>query len=352
MVDYNTTMKVGAVQAEPVWLDAAATVEKSRELIAQAANDGVELLAFAETWIPGYPFWIWLDAPAAGMPLVGRYHANSMTRDDEHMRALQDAARTHNISLVVGLSERNAGTLHMSQALINADGELVRLRRKLRPTHVERTIFGDGDGSDLAVVDMAGARVGALCCWEHLQPLVRMAMYGQHEQVHVASWPSFGLYRGMAFALGPEVNMAASRMYAAEGQCFVIAATQVVGEAAYEVFGDDERTRSFLQPGGGYSMIFGPDGRELAEGLDETAEGIVTADIDLAMIPLAKNAGDPVGHYGRPDILRMFVSSEPRSVVTIGEQRHDAAGESHHVASVPEVSLLPEIGNGIAEARS
>ena len=119
--------------------------------------------------------------------------------------------------VVMGHSEKQGGSLYIGQWIIDADGETVAQRRKLKPTHVERTVFGEGDGSDLAVYDTSLGRVGALCCWEHLQPLSKYAMYAQNEQVHIAAWPSFSLYRGGAYALGPEVNNAASRIYAVEG---------------------------------------------------------------------------------------------------------------------------------------
>lgn len=344
MVRHEGTLRVAAVQAEPVWLDADGTLDRTEELVAAAADDGVDLVGFPETWLPGYPWWIWLDAPAAGMPLVGRYHANSVTVDGARMERLRSIARKHGVGLVVGVSERDGGSLYMSQAIIDATGDLLALRRKLKPTHVERSVFGEGDGSDLVVTGMGSARVGALNCWEHLQPLMRMAMFGQHEQVHVASWPSFALYRGAAFALGPEVNLAASRTYAAEGQCFVIAATQVIGESAYDVFGGTDVHRQYLQLGGGFSMIFGPDGRELAEPLPETAEGLVAADIDLSLISLAKNAADPVGHYARPDALQLHVDrTDRRAVVDYGADRGGAHGAADEGATLDRPAADPTV---------
>ena len=103
-------------------------------------------------------------------------------------------------------------------------GEVIANRRKLRPTHVERSVYGEGDGTGLVVHDTAIGRLGGLCCWEHLQPLSKYAMYSMDEQVHVASWPTRSLYAGKAFALGPEANLAASQVYALEGQCFVLEA--------------------------------------------------------------------------------------------------------------------------------
>ena len=303
--------KAAVVQAEPVWLDADATIDKAIDLIAQASGAGAELVAFPETWVPGYPWWIWLGAPAWGMQFVQRYFENSVVVGEEPLGRVQDAARRHGIAVSLGISERDGGSLYMGQVLIDASGDIVQTRRKLKPTHVERSVFGEGAGADLAVVDMPVGKVGSLCCWEHLQPLTRYAMYSKGEQVHCAAWPTFSLYSGMAYALGPEVNMAVTRTYAVEGGCFVLAACGVVGDSAHELFCDTPDKAEMLGKGGGHAMIFGPDGRELADWLDPSEEGILVADIDLGLISLAKAAADPVGHYARADVTRLYLNSSP-----------------------------------------
>jgi aliphatic nitrilase len=199
----------------------------------------------------------------------------------------------------------------MAQAFISGTGELISVRRKLKPTHVERSVFGEGDGSDLQVHGTALGRVGGLNCWEHLQPLTKYAMYSQGEEIHVGAWPSFSIYRGAAQALGPEVNTAASLIYAVEGQTFVVAPCAVIGEAALEQFCDTDVKRQLLQPGGGFARIYGPEGSQLAEPLPETTEGILYADLNPDLIAIAKSAADPVGHYSRPDVLRLLVNRNP-----------------------------------------
>jgi len=136
-------------------------------------------------------------------------------------------------------------------------------------------------------------------------------MYAADEQVHVASWPSFSLYRGMAYALGPEVNTAASQIYAVEGQCYVVASCATVSPEMIAMLVDTPDKEPLLKPGGGFAMIFGPDGRALASPLPETQEGLVVAEIDLGMIALAKAAADPAGHYSRPDVTRLLLNSRP-----------------------------------------
>ena len=305
--------KAACVQAAPVFLNLQATVAKAVDLIAEAARNGAKLIAFPETWIPGFPWFIFLDAPIWGMQFIQRYHDNSLVLGSPEFATLCAAAKKNAIHVVMGFSEREAGSLYMAQCLIDADGEILFTRRKLKPTHVERSVFGEGDGSDFRVADTAIGRVGAFCCWEHLQPLSRFVMYSMNEQVHVASWPSFSLYQDSAYAFGPEITMAASQMYAVEGQCYVLASSAVISQEMIDILCDTPHKARLLNPrtgkaGGGGSMIFGPDGRPLCEPLPDDQDGILYAELDIGLISLAKAAADPVGHYSRPDVVRVMVN--------------------------------------------
>ena len=233
MAAVHPKFKVAAVQAAPAFLDLDASVEKAVRLIDEAGAAGARLIAFPETWIPGYPWWIWLGAPAWAIMrgFVSRYFDNSLQYDTPEADRLRAAAKRNNMFVALGLSERDGGSLYIAQWIIGPDGETIAKRRKLKPTHAERTVFGEGDGSHLAVHQLDIGRLGALCCWEHLQPLSKYAMYAQNEQVHIAAWPSFSLYDPFAHALGPEVNNAASKIYAVEGSCFVIAPCATVSQA-------------------------------------------------------------------------------------------------------------------------
>jgi nitrilase len=306
--------KVAVVQAAPVWMDLDATIDKTVQYIRQAAKAGARLIAFPETWVPCYPWHIWLGTPAwqIGRGFVQRYFDNSLAYDSPQAQRIADAAREHRINVVVGLSERDGGSLYIAQWLIGADGETIARRRKLRPTHVERTVFGEGDGSHIAVHQRADlGRIGALCCWEHLQPLTKYAMYAQNEQVHVAAWPSFSVYEPFAHALGWEVNNAASKVYAVEGSCFVLAPCAVVSQAMIDELCDTPDKHTLAHVGGGHAVIYGPDGSPLADKLPESEEGLLLADIDLGMIGIAKNAADPAGHYSRPDVTRLLFNNKP-----------------------------------------
>jgi nitrilase len=312
--------KAAAVQATPVFLDLEGTVDKTIDLIGEAARNGADLVAFAETWIPGYPYFAWLGSQAWALGWVQRYHENSLQVGSPQADRIRQAAADHGVHVVLGYSERAGGSRWMGQMVIDRDGTMVAARRKLKPTHVERTLFGEGDGSDLAVHQLDIGRLGALCCWEHLQPLTKYAMYAQDEQIHVGAWPSFSLYP-FATALGPVVNTSASRIYAVEGSCFVLAPSMPVSEEIVEQLCDTDDKRDLLLTGGGATRIFGPDGSELASaGPDE--ETILYADVDLGAIAMAKAAADPAGHYARPDVTRLLINRDRRSPVE--EVRYEA----------------------------
>ncbi len=321
---HKKPLKVAAVQAAPIFFDLQACLKKAARLTAEAKKEGCELIAFGEAWFPGYPFQIWLGAPAWSMQYTIPYFENSMEVGSSEFEQLCSIARKNKIMISAGISERDGGSLYLSQILIDNKGEVVSLRRKLKPTHVERSIFGEGYGEDLVVSDTEIGRIGQLCCWEHLQPLSKYALYSQNEQIHVAAWPAFVVYRENAYALGIEVNMAASRTYAVEGQSFVISATSVLTQQAMEYFKVGTETPPFIQIGGGSSMIFGPDGRELAEYMPETDEGLVIAELDFNAIIMAKSVADPAGHYSKPESTQLLHHKSPlRAVVTDEEDGGD-----------------------------
>jgi len=314
--------KVACVQAAPAYLDKEAGIEKTITLMKEAAAQGAKLIAFPECWIPGYPWWAWLDAAVVGMQYVQRHFNACMTSDGPEVRRIAEVAKEIGIYVVLGYSERDEGSLYIAQLHIDPFAGRVINRRKLKATFIERTLFGEGDGSDFAVHDTELGRVGSLCCWEHINPLNKFAMYSQSEQVHIAAWPGFSLYAGKAYALGPEVNNALSQVYAAEGQCFVIASTSLVSQEIQDMICDTDFKRELVPVGGGTAMIFAPDGSPMCEPIDGEKEGILYADIDLDMISLAKAAGDPAGHYSRPDVFKLEFNNERRSSVT------GSAGES------------------------
>ncbi|MGF7234581.1 MAG: nitrilase-related carbon-nitrogen hydrolase, partial [Frankia sp.] len=193
MSDYTRKFVAATVQAEPVWLDLNGSVDKIIALCEEAAAEGAAIIAFPETWIPGYPWWIWLDSVAWQSQFVVRYAQNSLQVDSPEFEKISGTARRLGLAIVLGYSERVGGSLYMGQALIGSDGEVLKTRRKLKPTHVERSVFGEGDGSDIAVVDSEFGRLGALCCAEHNQPQNKYPKFGQQEQQPVAAGASFSV---------------------------------------------------------------------------------------------------------------------------------------------------------------
>ncbi|WP_234638461.1 carbon-nitrogen hydrolase family protein [Delftia tsuruhatensis] len=299
-----------AVQAAPVFLDSDATIRRSLDLIAQAAARGAQLVVFPELWCPGYPWWVWLGSPAWGSRFAQRYADQSLERDGPQLRAIAAAAARHRMHVSFSFSERQGGSLYISQALFGDDGRLLHCRRKLKPARTERGTFGQGSGSDLRAVDTALGRFGQLCCGEHYQVLFKAGLMAQGEEVHVAAWPSFSLLRGSAFRTGPEAAQLASRSYALEGQCHVIMATSVADTDMLETVCDTPERLRMMSPvgmarSGGSSMIYSPDGEMLCEALPEGEVGLVLAEIDRGRIASAKIAVDAFGHWARPDIVQL-----------------------------------------------
>ena len=310
--------KAAAVQAAPIFQDRERSAEKACSLIVEAGRHGARLIAFPEVWIPGYPSWAFLGTPLWGNEFFAELYANSVEIPSPTTASLCEAAKQAGAYVVMGMNEREGGTLYITQLLIDPEGNILGRHRKLKPTHAERTVYGQGDGSDLRVFDTTIGRLGALNCWEHLQPLMRYAMFSMGEQVHVASWPSFSLYRKQSYALGAEACMGASRHYALEGSCFVLAPVAITSQEMVDRLADTPERAELIEVGGGGSCIFGPDGATIAGPGPWDEETILYADIDLYDIARAKNFADPTGHYGRPDVLSLLWNRAPQACVREG----------------------------------
>ncbi len=325
-MDTFPTFKAAVVQASPVWQDRERSTDKACSLIAEAGRNGARLIAFPEVWLPGYPAWAFLGTPLYGNAFFAELFANSVEIPGPTTDRLCEAARKAGSYVVMGLNERSGGSLYITQLIIGPDGEMLGRHRKLKPTHVERTIYGQGDGSDLKVFDTAVGKLGALNCWEHLQPLMRYAMFSLGEQVHVSSWPSFSLYRKQSYALSAEPCMGASRQYALEGSCFVLAAVATTSKETVERLADTPERAEMIEVGGGGSTIFAPDGSTIARPGPWDEEVILYADLDLYDIVRAKNFADPCGHYARPDVLSLLWNKAPQPPVR--EQERIPEGEA------------------------
>ncbi len=317
MGDEFPTITVAAVQAAPVFMDREASVAKACRLIAEAGAGGARLAVFPETWLPGYPVWLdvapgaalWDHAPAK--EVFTRLVANAVEVPGPATEAVAAAAAQAGCAVVMGINERErgrpSGTLYNAIVTIGADGRLLGRHRKLIPTYTERLVWGRGDGSTLDVYDTPLGRLGGLVCWEHWMPLARHAMHVAGEQIHAALWPTV-----------KEIHLVASRHYAFEGRCFVVAVGSVLRRdqvpADLAIFQHDGLAPDAHLHAGG-SAVIGPDGHFLA-GPAGPEEAILYADLDLARIPAEHLTFDAVGHYGRPDVFTLTVNTAPQTYLT------------------------------------
>jgi aliphatic nitrilase len=304
-------LTVAVVQAAPVWMDREATVAKACALVAEAAGRGARLVAFPESFIPAFPYGVWHHGLRRNQEFFKQLFEAAVEVPGPMLAPLCAAARAAGAVVVMGVTERLRGSLYNAQVFIDADGSILGVRRKIKPTSAERLVWGEGDGSGMRVFDTAFGRLGGLMCGEHNFALARYTLQSLGEEIHVASYPD-PMMEGRPFADRLE---AAVRHYAAEGQCFVLNATGFIDYAIRErVFDTPEAAAELAAPGAlnGASSIIAPSGQVLAGPLSGR-EGILTAEIDLANSAYAKYWFDAAGHSGRPDLFRLEVDFAARA---------------------------------------
>ncbi|EXJ90738.1 hypothetical protein A1O1_03842 [Capronia coronata CBS 617.96] len=331
-----STLRIAAAQYEPEWLDLQASVAKACAIIDEAGKKGVKVLGFSEAFIPGYPAWIW-QRPLDPI-LSTQYIKNSLAVDSDEMRTIQKCAAQNGVVVSLGFAENDNNSVYIAQALIDSDGKLLMTRRKLKPTHMERTIFGDASGNSLMNVapTRVGKRVGSLACWEHCQPLLKYHTATQREDIHCAGWPPLSPHAGPElWSLSAEGCLSLSQTYAIETQTFVIHATTIITQKGVDAMSTGQ-SLLMNKPDGGYSAIIGPDGRRLSKPLDPTTEGLVIADVDFDMAIMARSFLDICGHYSRPDLLWLGCDARERKhkINTAGA----AQGDKEKEASAEEAS--------------
>jgi nitrilase len=301
--------RVAVVQAAPVAFDRQRTLEKTRHLTAVAAGRGAQLIVFPEAFVSGYPRGVDFGArvgsrTAEGRELFRRYWESSVDVPGPATADLGAAAQDANAYLVIGVVERDGGTLYCSVLFFAPDGDLMGKHRKLMPTAAERVAWGQGDGSTMPVFQTPIGRLGAVICWENYMPLMRMHMYAQGIQLYCA--PT---------ADDRDTWLATMTHIALEGRCFVLGCNQfaVRGDypADYPAIQGNDPVAAMSRGG---SCIIDPLGRVLA-GPDFDGPGMLVADLDLDEITRAKFDFDVVGHYARPDVFRLVVDESPRPPV-------------------------------------
>lgn len=261
-----------------------------------------------------------------------KYIQSSLRLPSPEMDTIRACAREHNIAVSLGFSENEDDSVYIAQALIGPDGDIKVHRRKMKPTHMERTVFGDGSAHALAsVAQLPFARVGQLSCWEHIQPLLKFHTMAQREHIHVAAWPSLTTHSGPEgkdfWSMSAEGCSALSAAYAIEASAYVLHCTAVLTEKA-ALANQTVGAPLMSAPGGGCSAIFGPDGRRLTEPLGPDVEGIVYADLQMDEITRARMFAHCTGHYSRPDLLWLGVDHDVKRLVrgnVDGEKREKDA---------------------------
>jgi len=297
---------IAIAQAAPVYLDKRASLNKALTLIHEASKQGALLVAFGESWLSGYPAWLdvckgaalWDHTPAKRV--FARFRESSISVPGPEVDLLCEAARDLKIAVVIGVNEHvesgpGNGTLYNSLLTITHHGKIGNHHRKLVPTYTERLVWGQGDGRGFEAVATPFGRVGGLICWEHWMPLSRMALHESGEHIHVAVWPTVH-----------DLHQLASRHYAFEGRCFVLAVGLLMKTddlptelcAQSEI---DNELGGWLERGG--SAVIGPDSQYVVDPLFGQ-EKLIVADLNLAHIDQEKMTLDVSGHYARPDVFR------------------------------------------------
>jgi len=302
---HSRSFRLAAIQASPVLFDKAASTEKACALIKKAGGMGADLAAFGESWLPGYPFWV--DGPVIDLlwEASAAYLENAIDIPGPETGALCAAAKAAGVDVVIGVAEKDTlteGTAYCTALTIGREGEILNRHRKLKPTHGERIIWGDGDGAGLTVVERAFGRISALNCWEHQMMLPGYALAAQGTQIHAALWPGWEKApRDGEYCWARQHLL--SRAFASQAGAYVICASGLRLKKhipdKWKPLGEWEHT--------GQSAIIDPRGEIIAAAGDE--ETILIAEGSLEIVRAAKAACDIAGHYSRPDIFDLSVNT-------------------------------------------
>lgn len=312
----KNSVNIAIVQQGPVYLDLQRSLDKMLALIEQAVAKNAELVVFGESWLSGYPAWLdhcvdyaqWDYGPTKR--IFSKMYQNGVSVGGKTIKALCEIAKKHRIVIVTGINEIvekgiGNGTIYNALLIINSDGEIANHHRKLMPTYTEKLLYGTGDGMGLKAAETSLGRIGSLICWEHWMPLTRQAMHNSGELIHIALWPQVH-----------EMLQIASRHYAFEGRCFVIAVGQIMKASSLprELALSEhlEKNPETLILNGGSSII-GPDGKYILEPQYGTDKIIFFEIENLDQALEEKMSLDISGHYNRNDVFDFKVNHERKN---------------------------------------
>ena len=310
-------LRLALAQISPVWLDQKGTIAKVKETIHTAAENNAELLIFGEGFLPGYPFWLaYTDGASWDLKINKEIHAhymhNAIQVENGDLDEICDLAREHKLAIYLGIIERapdrGGHSLYCSLVFISNDGIVKSVHRKLQPTYDERLTWAQGDGHGLKTHKLKQFTVGGLNCWENWMPLVRAAMYGLGENLHVAVWP------------GSDYNTKdITRFIARESRSFVVSVSSFMNK---NDFPDNlphlehllSKTPEIMANGG--SCIAGPDGEWILAPVVGKEE-VIFQTIDFNAVFEERQNFDPAGHYSRPDVTKLVVNRQRQSTIEV-----------------------------------
>jgi nitrilase len=312
----KNSIKIGIIQSSAVHLDIEQSMKKAIRLMEQAVEKSSELIVFGETWLTGYPVWLDHCPDVAGWDnestkeVFAKMYRNSVIVPGKETEIFCDFARTHHIVICIGVNEiipsgPGNGTIYNSFLIIDTNGVIANHHRKLMPTYTEKLIYGTGDGHGLKAVNTELGRIGGLICWEHWMPLARQAMHNSGEHIHIALWPRVH-----------EMHQIASRHYAFEARCFVVAVGQFMCVKDFPTqlkLPENLENKPEHPVLNGGSCIIAPNGKYVMEPRVDQ-DGIILQEItDLEQIYKERMTLDTSGHYNRPDVFNFNLNAQRKN---------------------------------------
>lgn len=320
------TVAVCAAHIAPVYLDARATVEKACSVIADAAARGADLVAFPESFIPGFPVWPSVSPPFKNHALFERLVEESIRVPGPEILRICQAARRDGIIVSIGISEStdsSVGCIWNSNLIIGRDGAILNHHRKLVPTYFEKMIWASGDGAGLKVLPTDVGRLGMLICGENTNPLARYALMADGEQIHISSyppaWPTHDPRSNDAYDLRSAIRIRAGA-HSFEAKAFNVVVSSIIDDQTMEAIKSigDEGLDIIRNSPRGVSMILNPQGNVIAE-TDNTKDELLMAEVDLAECVVPKQFHDVAGYYNRFDIFDLSVDRNRRTPISFDD---------------------------------